>query len=339
MRTNLRRAQRTSPVRSESRELLAVGIFGHASIGDRIEILLKRGREFSTQVSPARIAAGAVVLLIFVIAGSLAPRWIAFAQQPSAPLAFEAASVKPNKSSDRPYVQLLPSGRLVVANVPLLALVLMGYDVPPNRLSGGPDWIRSDRFDIEGTPPAGAIPAGASSNAREQAVRQMVQALLADRFKLVVRRETKELPVYAILVGKNGPKLEKSKLEEKDCAAAESAENGVRCHSSSGGRGRGIHGEAVDMSDLASFVSPYTDRAAVVDKTGIKGLFNIQTGGWLPMQTGPPPAPDAKGEDGRLLIDQPTVFQIFESLGLRLEPQKGPVETFVIDHAERPDAN
>jgi uncharacterized protein (TIGR03435 family) len=326
-------------MRTKSRELLAVGIFGRASLGDRIEMLLKRGREFSPHASLPRVAASAAVLMILVLAGSLAPRWIAFAQQPSAPLAFEAASVKPNKSSDRPYVQVLPSGRLVVTNLPLVMLVIMAYDFPFNRLSGGPDWIRSDRFDIEATPPTGAIPAGASSKVREQAVRQMVQALLAERFKLVVRRETKELPVYAILVGKNGPKLEKSKLEEKDCAAAEGGENGVRCHSSSGGRGRGIHGEAVDMSDLASFVSPYTDRAAVVDKTGIKGLFNIQTGGWLPMQTGPPPAPDAKGEDGRLLIDQPTIFQIFESLGLKLEPQKGAVDTFVIDHAEKPDAN
>jgi uncharacterized protein (TIGR03435 family) len=321
-----------------ARELLAVGLFGRASLSERIETLLKRGRIFSPQVSPLRVCAAALVLLVFAIAGSLAPRWIAFAQQPNQ-LAFEAAWVRANNSSARPYVQVLPSGRLVVTNLPLVMLVTMAYDFPFNRLSGGPDWIRSERFDIEATPPAGAIPQGSSSKVREQAVRQMIQTLLAERFKLVIRRETKELPVYAVLVGKNAPKLEKSKLEEKDCAAAEGAEGGVRCHSSSGGRGRGIHGEAMTVSDLATFVAPYTDRAAVVDKTGIQGLFNIQTTGWLPMQAGPPPAPDAKGEDGRLLIDQPTIFQIFESLGLRLEPQKAEVDTFVIEHVEKPGAN
>ena len=256
----------------------------------------------------------------------------------AAPLAFEVASVKANKSTDvRPGLQVLPSGRLVVTNVPLLMLVATAYDVPfqSNRLSGGPEWLRSDRFDIEATPPAGAIPAGAPSKVREQMVRQMLQTLLAERFKLTVRREMKEQPVYAAVVGKNGPKLEKSKLVEKDCDAEATASTiGTACHSFNGGRGRGLHGQAVDISDMVVFVSNWTDRP-VVDKTGIQGLFNIQTDGWLPMQAGPPPAADAKGEDGKLLADQPTIFEIFERLGLKLEPQKAPVELFVIEHVEK----
>ena len=259
-----------------------------------------------------------------------------------APLAFEVASVKANKSTDsRPGFQVLPSGRLVITNVPLLLIVAQAYDVPfqSNRLSGGPEWIRSDRFDIEATPPAGAIPADAPSKVRDQMIRQMLQTLLADRFKLTVRREMKEQPVYAAVVGKNGPKLEKSKLEEKDCdAGASTSTIGTTCHSFNGGRGRGLHGQAVDISDMVTFVSNWTDRP-VVDKTGLKGLFNIQTDGWLPMQTGPPPAADAKGEDGKLLADQPTIFEIFERLGLKLEPQRAPVEMFVVEHAEKPTEN
>ena len=259
-----------------------------------------------------------------------------------APLAFEVASVKANKSTDvRPGFQVLPSGRLVITNVPLLLIVAQAYDVPfqSNRLSGGPEWLRSDRFDIEATPPAGAIPADAPSKVRDQMIRQMLQTLLADRFKLTVRREMKEQPVYAAVVGKNGSKLEKSKLEEKDCdAVASTSTIGTTCHSFNGGRGRGLHGQAVDISDMVTFVSNWTDRP-VVDKTGLKGLFNVQTDGWLPMQTGPPPAADAKGEDGKLLADQPTIFEIFERLGLKLEPQRAPVEMFVVEHAEKPTEN
>jgi uncharacterized protein (TIGR03435 family) len=253
------------------------------------------------------------------------------------PLGFEVASVKANKSTDRPGLQVLPSGRLVINNLPLAVIIATAYNVPfqSNRLSGGPDWIRSDRFDIEATPAAGAIPATAPSKVREQMVRQMLQALLLERFKMTVRREMKEQPIYAAVVGKNGPKLEKSKVEEKDCTAGTGEfGNGATCHSFSGGRGRGMHGQAVDTSDMVTFVSNWTDRP-VVDKTGLHGLFNVQTDGWLPMQAGPPPAPDAKGEDGKLLVDQPTIFEIFERLGLKLEPQRGPVEMFVIEHAER----
>src|SRR5262249_60632157 len=95
----------------------------------------------------------------------------------------------------------------------------------------------------------GAIPDGAPSKDRAERERLMLQALLADRFKLKIRREAKELPVYAVTIAKNGPKLEKAKIDEKDCA--ESGTPGVSCHSLIGGRGRGLHGQAVGPSDPA----------------------------------------------------------------------------------------
>src|ERR1700731_4197760 len=90
---------RTEITRTGSRELLAVGIFGGTSLGYRIEMLLKRGREFSPRVSPLRLGTSVVVLLMFVVAASLAPRWIAFAQQPDRP-SFDVASVKPNVNAE-----------------------------------------------------------------------------------------------------------------------------------------------------------------------------------------------------------------------------------------------
>jgi uncharacterized protein (TIGR03435 family) len=172
-------------------------------------------------------------------------------------------------------------------------------------------------------------------------VKSMLRTLLADRFKLAIHRETKDIPVYALVVAKDGPKLQEADIDEKDCpdpfAAPSPAPNGL-CHDISGGRGRGLHGRAVDMSDLVRTVENYTDRP-LVDKTGIKGLYRIETTSWLPLQPGPPPAPGAKAEDGTELADVPTIFEVFERLGLKLELQKGLADVYVIDHVERPSAN
>ena len=92
------------------------------------------------------------------------------------------------------------------------------------------------------------------------------------------------------------------------------------------------------MSDLASFVENWTDRP-LLDKTGIQGLYRFETKGWLPMQAMQPPAPGAKAEDGSDMADVPTVFQMFENLGLRMEAQKGIVDVYVIDHIEKPSEN
>jgi len=261
----------------------------------------------------------------------------------AAPPAFEVASVKPHKPGDaRRGMQFLP-GRFTAAGVPLKMLIAGAYNVgfQSVRLTGGPDWIMSPdgAYDIEATTGKAAIPAGIQGKARIDIMRQMLQTLLADRFHLQVRRESKEMPVYALVVGKNGPKLQPAKVEESACVDAEGGPTiGVSCHTLTGGRGRGIHGEALSLEDVLGAVENWSDRP-LVDKTGIKGLFNIQTRGWLPMQPGPPPPPGAKGEDGTELADQPTLFGIFELLGLKLEPQRAPVDIFIIDHVERPSEN
>jgi len=210
------------------------------------------------------------------------------------------------------------------------------------RLSGGPAWINSPEgvYDIEATAPAGAFPPGMPSNLRDDKMREMLRTLLEDRFKLKVRSETKEIPVYVIVAGKNGSKLEKAKIEEKDCppSDADSPSSAIRCHAIMGGRGRGIHGDAISLPDVAHFVENWTDHP-VVENTGITGLFNIQTRGWLPMQPGPPPPAGAKAEDGSDMADVPTIFALFESLGLKLEVKKMPVEVFIIEHVEKAAEN
>jgi hypothetical protein len=113
-------------------------------------MLLRRGREFSPRASLKRVAASAILLLALAVAGSLAPRWIAFAQaRPS----FEVASIKPGDPNDQRFGFLLyPGGRLNVSNVTLRNLVGYAYDVRDHQIPGGPSWLDADKYAMETTP-------------------------------------------------------------------------------------------------------------------------------------------------------------------------------------------
>ena len=192
-----------------------------------------------------------------------------------APPAFEVASVKANQSNAQGGTppQFVSGGRFVSSNMPLLFVVAAAWNTPFQgpRLSGDSDLLSllRDRYDIDARAPADAFPAGTSEQARREKMRLMLQALLADRFKLVMRKETKELPIYAVVVAKGGPKLEKAKIGEAQCLDQGAGDFGVICHSFNGGQGRGLHGAAVDVADLALYVENWAQRP-VVDKTGIK---------------------------------------------------------------------
>jgi uncharacterized protein (TIGR03435 family) len=254
------------------------------------------------------------------------------------PLAFEVASVKPNKSLRfSEGMKTYPGGRLSATNVPLFLIITSAYQVAfqSPRLSGGPDWTRREGFDIEATAEKGAIPSNLPKVIQEAKLMSMLRSLLADRFKLVVRRETKEIPVYALVISKGGSKLQKAKLEEADCSF-EPGPGAIPCHRMGGGQGRGINAQAVSLADVVRFVENWTDRP-VIDKTGIQGLFEIKTEGWISLRASPEGA-GGNGE-GAADPDRPTLFTIFDRLGLKLERQKAPVEFFVIEHIERPTEN
>jgi uncharacterized protein (TIGR03435 family) len=254
--------------------------------------------------------------------------------------AFTAASIKRNPSTGPGPLgmQFLPGGRLRIQNLQLYMIIAGAYNIPfqSSRLSGGPDWARGDRFDIDATAEPGAIHAGATPEQRDQTMRTMLQALLAERFHLKIRREMKDQPVYAIVVSKGGPKLKLAEIEEKDCGG--DAEKDIDCHNFHGGRGRGLHANAANIGDLARFVSNWTDRP-VVDKAGLTGLYQFETRGWANITPGPAPAPGALAEDGQDAASLPTIFTIFTSLGLKLEAQHAAVEMFVIESVERPTEN
>jgi uncharacterized protein (TIGR03435 family) len=260
-----------------------------------------------------------------------------------APLQFDVASVRPHAANDE-FIspKFLPNGSFV-SKGSLFLVIAAAYDLLPNRggrLTRGPDWLRtrSGALTIQAT---GTIPDGLSVQERNQRMRLMLQALLADRFKLKIHRETKEMPVWALVVAKGGPKLQKADIQEKECTEAPFIEMSgmpTGCHSFIGGQVRSIHARAVNLADVAAYVENWTDRP-VVDKTGLEGLYHIETTPWAPLQLRsslPPPGPK---QDGLDVADLPTIFEAFQKLGLKMESQRGQVEMYVIDHIEKPSEN
>jgi uncharacterized protein (TIGR03435 family) len=149
------------------------------------------------------------------------------------------------------------------------------------------------------------------------------------------------MPVYALVVAKGGPKLQTADIEERGCpdpdlSATPPQDPNTFCHSVHGGPGGGLHARAADVPDLVSEVENWTDRP-LLDKTGISGLYHIETTGWQPMQ-GAPFAPGAR-LNGVAIDDLPTIFEMFEKLGLRMESQRDKVDVYVIDHVEKPSEN
>jgi uncharacterized protein (TIGR03435 family) len=175
-------------------------------------------------------------------------------------------------------------------------LLRVAYGVQDFQISGGPKWLYADRFDIEAKP---EHPSGQGE------IKLMLRTLLADRFKLALHRETREMPVYALVLDKKGPKLR-------------AVTDGVG--SMSAGRGR-ITGR-LTMADLAHYLAPVLGRT-VLDRTGLTGGFEFK----MEWATDDDPA-------------GPSIFTaVREQLGLRLESTRGPVEVLAIEGAEKPSGN
>ncbi len=258
-------------------------------------------------------------ILWFCITGEV------FSQPLATQSTFEVASVKPSPP-DAPgmFVRYLPGGSLRVAGASLKNLISIAYGVRPFQISEGPNWIETERFDIEAravTTPTD--PPKVSLEERKTAER--LRNLLADRFQLTLHTETREQPVYALVVAKGGPKLQEST----------ESENFIRRM----GRGE-LKGQGVGLRMLVINLSNELGRG-VIDKTGLAGKYSFDLK-WTPGQPTtaqlPPPPSGALPQPADL--DGPTIFTALqEQLGLRLESEKGPVEVLVIDRAERPSKN
>ncbi len=245
-------------------------------------------------------------------------------QQPS----FDVASIKESHETPpfRLGVEVLKGGRLHAENVTLRFLIEIAYQVPMLKgfVSGGPEWLDKQRYYIDAK---GSLP---DDLPRGERMRRMLRDILADRFQLRMRHETKEMPIYALVAAKGDAKL--TPAAERDCSESRA------CHGLHGGRANGLTGNMLNMQDLAEELTTWTDRA-VVDATGIKGNFDITIPGWSD-----PMAPVSMGvASGREAAPDPSSPDLFttlqRTLGLKLESRKGPVETYVIERVEKPSEN
>jgi uncharacterized protein (TIGR03435 family) len=241
---------------------------------------------------------------------------------------FEVASVKPSSSNDpRTLLQVLPGGGLRTSGATLRFLVTLAYQVRSFQVLDGPGWIGSDRFDITATVDrsslAGDAPrdptkvtAGQLTNMQNEMRPRLIE-LLAERFGLRVHREIREQPIYELIVGKSGPKID---VVTGNVDGLHIARNQFVAE-----------GATIEM--LSTALANQVGRA-VVDRTGLVGSFNFKLN-WTSDETIPP-------NGGVSTLDQggPSIFTaVREQLGLELRATKGPAEVLVIDHVDRPSPN
>ena len=258
---------------------------------------------------PKKWLLGAVGLAAVAVpfAAGVATGPATYAQTPAGAkprLAFEVASVKPApRDAEGRSLSHRPGARLTTSNATVKQLIYIAYEVMPYQLSGGPDWVGSDGFDVDAK--------AADPHATPAQFREMVQTLLVERFHLQCHMTTKEMPIYTLLVAKNGPKLREAKKQED-------APDGVRNN-----RGT-MTGVKATMAMFATALTRPLQRG-VVDETGLKGTYTFE----VKFDPEENPASD----------NPPLLDAVREQLGLVLKPSRGPVPVLVIDGAERPAAN
>jgi uncharacterized protein (TIGR03435 family) len=244
--------------------------------------------------------------------------------QPSTPRpkfdAFEVATIKTTDPDAKGrYIIMQGNHRFVEKAYTLKLLIAAAYDLNPRTISGGPEWIESDHYDILAETPGEVRPT-------HDEQMSMLRNLLADRFKLTFHREQKVLSIYELEVAKNGPKLKASTAPPDDPPALISTVYPQRIV---------MPARNVTMSDLARLMQRAILDRPVVDKTGLSGRYDFdlewapdetQFGGEVPVAPADAPSP-------------PFFSAIQQQLGLRLEATKGPIAALVVDKAERPSAN
>jgi bla regulator protein blaR1 len=248
--------------------------------------------------------------------------------QPSDRLVFEVASIKPSDPSGQGSALLItPGGGLNGRNLTLRTLIQRAYGLLDFQISDGPAWINSERYDIQ---------AKALRNARDESVPndlskltpeqgkifqdqflERLRTLLTDRFQVKFRRETKDLPVYALVVAKGGPKIHEATGGKSDLQLRKSQ----------------LDAKGVPIANLTRILSQRLGRS-VLDATGLTGTYDFT------LQWAPDPTPAAPDNVAAPELGGPSIFTaVEEQLGLKLESKRGPVDIFVIEHAERPSEN
>jgi uncharacterized protein (TIGR03435 family) len=346
------------------KQRLSVPAMAMAVTGDPLLYRIQRMLGVSTQECGSGRWPGILALCMVLSCVSVSLDWTRLLAQ-TAPDArqFEVASIKPHKTADGAFGILgQPGGRFTATNATLRMLIRTAYQLQDDQIAGGPGWLGSDHFDIVAKAQEdvrfGPSPPGQGPGPMQL----MLRSLLAERFKLVTHKETRELPIYLLQIARSDKTLGSSlRPSAVDCAARVPA--GARSAGPGGPGGpQGAAGPGPSaptagrpacgvrlgpgtlvaggtrLSQLATVLSPWVNRI-VVDETGLTGGYDIDLQ-WMPDQMPqglggvPPPgaAPSSPIDPNR-----PSIFTaVQEQLGLKLISQKGPVEVLVIDHVEPP---
>jgi uncharacterized protein (TIGR03435 family) len=252
---------------------------------------------------------------------------------------FDVVSVKPNKSgSGMVRVMGKPDG-YAATNVSLKELIQSAYGIREDLISGAPNWADSARFDIDAKV-AGSDVETLKKLTPEQR-RLILRPLLAERFKLQTHTETKQLPVYELVLAKDGSKLKEATAGDTYATGIKGPDGVTRGGMIRVGPGQ-LTAQAIPMTSLANILSFQLQRT-VLNKTDLSGKYDVELN-WTPDQGAEPmfKGPDSGQHSSDTAQDSsgPTIFTALqEQLGLKLRSARGPVDTIVIDHVEMPSEN
>jgi len=276
------------------------------------------------------------MLLLFAATSMLTMPLVAYGQQgstatpPSTTLpVYDVVSVKPNKSNGNNIRISFNDDSFEATNAPLKVILQIAYGIRQDLISGGPEWVGSDRFDIKAKV-LDPNTAQLKKLSREQRA-AMLPPLLADRFQVKAHKETKELPVYDLVQLKSGSMLKEASPEPTPAPDTPDAPKPGMGRGSTwiqnDGHSLKLTATAVQLESLTNVLAQELNRT-VIDQTGLTGNYDIS------LKFAPENAPpqDTAGDDAA-----PSLFTALqEQLGLKLQPSKGPVETLVVDHVEPP---
>jgi len=287
-----------------------------------------------------------VVPVVFGLVNGTASRAESQSQNTSAnAYVYEVASIKPNKSgSDYNSLRGSPDG-FTATNITLRTLIREAYAVEDHQITQTPSWLNSERYDIQAKADKSTIEELQKLGPDERKLerQRMLQALLADRFKLSVHFETKQGPAYALVIAKNGPKLHEAKPGESYADGIKGFDGlPIGPHRTRMASGE-LTVQALPMATVAQLLSMHLGRT-VLDETRLMGNYDF-TLRWTPEQGetavfNGPEGSQLRADSIPAEFSGPSIFAALqEQLGLKLESQKGPVEILVIDHIEKPSEN
>jgi bla regulator protein blaR1 len=291
-------------------------------------------------------AAAFVAIVVPIIFGFLNPPASRAQSADAATTAnFQSFSIKPSQAPNpeptyegggKHMIKMMfgPDG-FFAANVTMSALIQEAYGIQANQIAGGPDWLNTDRFDVQAKldkSPTSDL--GPHPERYHSVIKQLLQAALTQHTQLAVHTESKDLPTYALVVAEGGSKLQPAPTSDGSEGKGMMGMHRMMMQKGSGGQVVGLAAQGVPMADFAYQLSLQLG-TPVIDKTGLKGNYNFDLQ-WA-IQTEPDASENAASDNSEAAQSISTAIE--RQLGLKLVPQTQPMPIVVIDHIQKPAEN